>query len=89
MTSQHFLESLQLSILRMGRTADVKTADCLEAIAKCLRTLAETDPALGAIVWAAVKMCGEGKWLVLARILERIVTDIRLEASRKGREISL
>jgi hypothetical protein len=86
MNPNDFLESVQSYLAKTSRLANTRSADCLEAIATCLRILAATDPVLGAIVWAAVKLCGEGHWLRLARILEKCATDIRLEASRRDQK---
>ena len=40
---------------------DLNVADCIEAIAVCIRMIARTDALIGTIVWSAVKLArGEG-----------------------------
>ncbi len=83
MNPQYFLNSLDLLIQRKGWSESLKAADCLEGIAKCLRSNAETLPELAAIVFSAIKLARGESSLRLALILERFARDIRLRASRK------
>ena len=88
MNPQYLLKFLQLTIERHEKTENLLTADCLEAIAKCIRLIAQTDAVIGVIVWSAVKLCrGEASWKAAA-MLEQIARDIRLKAS-KNKEKSI
>jgi hypothetical protein len=86
MNPKYFLESMQLTIVRKGRIADTRTADCLEAIAHCIRTIASTDPEIGALILTGIKLCRGESSLRIARIIETFARDIRLEASRNGQK---
>lgn len=81
-TPQFFLETVELLIKRNNRSSNLKTAELLEAIATCIRATGQSDPTLAAAIWTGVKLCrGEASFRI-ARILEKIATDIRLNASR-------
>ena len=84
MNPQYLMKSLQLKIENDRKTDNLATADCLEAIARCIRMIAQTDAVMGVVVWSMVKLArGEASWKVAA-ILEQIVRDIRLAASKKN-----
>jgi hypothetical protein len=84
MNSNYFLESVDKYLTEKDLWTCTRSADCLEAIAKCIRIIASTAPALGAIILTGIKLCRGEASLAIARILEKFATDIRLEASRKG-----
>jgi hypothetical protein len=81
MLPNHFLETVEIVLARKNRTGNLQSADCLFAIAQCLRIMASTDLELGAVIITGVKLCGEGSWVRLARILEKFANDIRIEAN--------
>ena len=62
---------------------DLNVADCIEAIAVCIRMIARTDALIGTIVWSAVKLARGEASLKVAAMLEQIVREIRLKALKK------
>ena len=74
MNPQYFLNSIKALLIRHERTENLATADCMEAIAECIRTIAKTDPTIGAIIWSGVKLAsGEASWEIAERSEERRV----------------
>ena len=88
MNPQYFLDSTQGLIQRQNKTESLETADCLDALAQCIRIIGDTDPTLGQIIWTMVQLCRGASSKRIALILERLARDIRLEARKKnGRSI--
>ena len=84
MNPQYFLESTQLLLQRQNRTESLEAADCLDALAACIRIIGDTDPTLGQIMWTAVQLCRGASSRRIALMLERFARDIRLEARKKN-----
>ena len=84
MNPQYFLESTQLLLQRQNRTESLEAADCLDALAQCIRIIGDTDPTLGQIMWTAVQLCRGASSRRIAIMLERFARDIRLEARKKN-----
>ena len=78
------MKSLQLTLEKHEKTDNLATAECIEAVARCIRMIAQTDAVIGVLLWSMVKLArGEASWKVAA-ILEQIVRDIRLAANKKN-----
>ena len=84
MNPQYFLESTQLLLQRQDRTESLEAADCLEALAQCIRIIGDTDPTLGQIMWTAVQLCRGASSRQIALMLERFAKDIRLKARKNN-----
>ena len=84
MNPQYFLDSTEVLLIRHERTENIETADCLEAIAQCIRIIAKTDPTIGAIIWSGVKLARGEASSEIAEMLEQRATKIRLEARKNN-----
>ena len=83
MNPQYLMKSIQLALEKHKKDDDLNVADCIEAIAACIRMIARTDALIGTIVWSAVKLARGEASLKVAALLEQIVRDIRLKAIKK------
>ena len=83
MNLQYLMKSIRLALEKHKKDDDLNVADCIEAIAVCIRIIARTDALIGAIVWSAVKLARGESSLNVAAMLEQIVRDIRLKAIKK------
>ena len=86
MNPQYFLEYTQLLLRRQNRIESLEAADCLDALAQCIRIIGETDPTLGQIMWTAVQLCRGSSSKRIALMLEKFARDIRLEARKNNRK---
>ena len=83
MNPQYLMKSIQLALEKHKKDDDLNVADCIEAVAVCIRIIARTDALIGTIVWSAVKLARGESSLNVAAMLEQIVRDIRLKAIKK------
>ena len=84
MNPQYFSESTQLLLERHDKTENLLAADCLDALAQCIRTIGDTDPTLGQIMWTAVQLCRGASSRRVALMLEKFANDIRLKARKNN-----
>ena len=86
MNAQYLMKSLQLTLEKHQKTDNLATANCIEAVARCIRMIAQTDAIIGVILWSMIKLArGEASWEIAA-MLEQIVRDIRSKANKKDKK---